>query len=183
MKIKIHGAGPTGSILALALARENVDVSLYDPLQLDQLLGRSRAYALTHSSRRLLQYLDLWLPLQQYLYPFKYLSIQDIELSREIIFDYNDLTNSNCKEEVIGWILDHNSLMNILIDRISNNNNIDFYPQSIPDSSLDSHDLLVAADVVELAPQLDPSNISSVLAAKVARSLLMLLSVDQKSTN
>ncbi|MGC6482015.1 MAG: agmatinase [Synechococcus sp.] len=35
---------------------------------------------------------------------------------------------------------------------------------------------LVAADVVELAPQLDPSGISNVLASKVTRSLLMLLS-------
>ena len=35
---------------------------------------------------------------------------------------------------------------------------------------------LVAADVVELAPQLDPTGISSVLASKVTRSLLMLLS-------
>jgi len=34
---------------------------------------------------------------------------------------------------------------------------------------------LVAADVVELAPQLDSSGISSVLAAKVTRSLLLLL--------
>ena len=37
------------------------------------------------------------------------------------------------------------------------------------------HHRLVAADVVELAPQLDPSGVSSVLAAKVARSLLLLL--------
>ena len=37
------------------------------------------------------------------------------------------------------------------------------------------HHTLVAADVVELAPQLDPSGVSSVLAAKVVRSLLMLL--------
>ena len=35
---------------------------------------------------------------------------------------------------------------------------------------------MVAADVVELAPQLDPTGISSVLASKVTRSLLMLLS-------
>ena len=35
---------------------------------------------------------------------------------------------------------------------------------------------LVAADVVELAPQLDPTGVSSVLASKVTRSLLMLLS-------
>ena len=38
---------------------------------------------------------------------------------------------------------------------------------------------LVAADVVELAPQLDSSGISSVLAAKVTRSLLLLLGGDQ----
>ncbi len=36
---------------------------------------------------------------------------------------------------------------------------------------------IVAADVVELAPQLDDSGISSILAAKVVRSLIMLLSL------
>ncbi|MBM5808918.1 MAG: agmatinase [Cyanobacteria bacterium M_surface_9_m1_291] len=37
------------------------------------------------------------------------------------------------------------------------------------------HHQLVGADVVELAPQLDPTGVSSVLAAKVTRSLLLLL--------
>jgi agmatinase len=37
------------------------------------------------------------------------------------------------------------------------------------------HHTLAGADVVELAPQLDPSGVSSVLAAKVVRSLLLLL--------
>ncbi|KAF0654873.1 agmatinase [Cyanobium sp. Copco_Reservoir_LC18] len=37
------------------------------------------------------------------------------------------------------------------------------------------HHRLVAADVVELAPQLDASGVSAVLAAKVTRSLLLLL--------
>lgn len=37
------------------------------------------------------------------------------------------------------------------------------------------HHHLMGADVVELAPQLDPSGISSVLAAKVTRSLLLLM--------
>ena len=40
---------------------------------------------------------------------------------------------------------------------------------------------LVGADVVELAPQLDTSGMSSVLAAKVTRSLLMLLSRQERS--
>ena len=37
---------------------------------------------------------------------------------------------------------------------------------------------LVAADVVELAPHLDPSGVSAVLAAKVTRSLLLLLGAE-----
>ena len=37
------------------------------------------------------------------------------------------------------------------------------------------HHRLVAADVVELAPLLDPSGVSAVVAAKVVRSLLLLL--------
>lgn len=41
-------------------------------------------------------------------------------------------------------------------------------------NELNNHQL-IGADVVELAPQLDPSGISSVLAAKVTRSLLLLL--------
>ena len=41
-------------------------------------------------------------------------------------------------------------------------------------TELSQHNL-VAADVVELAPMLDPSGVSSVLAAKVVRSLLLSL--------
>jgi agmatinase len=41
------------------------------------------------------------------------------------------------------------------------------------------HHRLVGADVVELAPQLDPSGVSAVLAAKVTRSLLLLLGAAQ----
>ena len=38
---------------------------------------------------------------------------------------------------------------------------------------------IIGADIVELAPQLDPSGISSLLAAKVTRSMLLLLSLSQ----
>lgn len=43
------------------------------------------------------------------------------------------------------------------------------------------HHDLVAADVVELAPMLDPSGCSAVLAAKVTRSLLLLLGRERPS--
>ena len=41
------------------------------------------------------------------------------------------------------------------------------------------HHRLVAADVVELAPQLDPTGVSAVLGAKVVRSLVLLLASAQ----
>jgi 2-polyprenyl-6-methoxyphenol hydroxylase-like FAD-dependent oxidoreductase len=58
--IRINGAGPTGGLLALGLANFGYSIHLYDPLNADQICSRSRAYALTQSSRRLLTLLGLW---------------------------------------------------------------------------------------------------------------------------
>ena len=41
---------------------------------------------------------------------------------------------------------------------------------------------IIGADIVELAPQLDPSGVSTILAAKTARSLLILLSLSKINT-
>ena len=40
---------------------------------------------------------------------------------------------------------------------------------------------IIAADIVELAPKLDPSGISNILAAKVTRSVLLLLSLSNSN--
>ena len=54
---RVHGAGPTGALAALALADAGWRVQLRDPLPPHDLCSRSRAYALTHSSRELLEQL------------------------------------------------------------------------------------------------------------------------------
>lgn len=59
-RARVLGAGPTGALAALALAEVGWLVSLVDPLSDLQLRARSRAYALSHSSRLLLQRLGLW---------------------------------------------------------------------------------------------------------------------------
>ena len=53
-EIHVLGAGPTGALTALALGLEGQRVVLFDPLTAAELQERSRAYAITHSSRRLL---------------------------------------------------------------------------------------------------------------------------------
>ena len=55
----VRGAGPTGSLAALALAQAGWRVHLVDPQTPEQLLQRRRAYALTHSTQELLLQLKL----------------------------------------------------------------------------------------------------------------------------
>ena len=70
LSVFVFGAGPTGALLALGLARLGCRVRLQDLQSLHDLASRSRAYAITHSSRRLLTNLGLWHDLRDALVPF-----------------------------------------------------------------------------------------------------------------
>lgn len=117
----IVGAGPTGSLLALGLARQGFNVLLIDHQTRPELIGRSRAYALTHSSRRLLQRLDVWDQLQNFLSPFESLRLDDRVLGSTAWFRRSDLRPGNRGSKAIGWILDHKPLMTKLLDELENN--------------------------------------------------------------
>ncbi|HCX53184.1 MAG TPA: 2-octaprenyl-6-methoxyphenol 4-monooxygenase, partial [Synechococcus sp. UBA9887] len=104
--VHILGAGPTGSLAAIALASTGCSVVLTDPLTRKELLSRSRAYAITHSSRRLLTDLKLWTPLQSSLTAFSSLDLRDSACGGRVIFGLDDLPNSNARHQAIGWILD-----------------------------------------------------------------------------
>ncbi|KZR64294.1 2-octaprenyl-6-methoxyphenol hydroxylase [Prochlorococcus sp. MIT 1306] len=146
MRVKILGAGPTGSLLALALARLGNSVTLCDPLTVEELPARSRAYALTHSSRRLLQSLDLWASLIPHLAPFTRLRLDDQELNRHTYFEVDDLSSQNQLHGAVGWILDHRPLMELLIDRLQTSPKVLLNLGRCDDHHLDGHDLVVAAD-------------------------------------
>ena len=93
--VRINGAGPTGSLLALGLASLNYSIDLFDTASLDTICSKSRAYALTHSSRRLLIKLDLWNELQPFLTPFKKLRLEDRGIRKIVNFATSDLHQSN----------------------------------------------------------------------------------------
>ena len=73
----VRGAGPTGSLAALALAQAGWRVHLVDPQTPEQLLQRRRAYALTHSTQALLLQLKLWQHLSRCCHPFRRLELHD----------------------------------------------------------------------------------------------------------
>ena len=124
LSVSVCGAGPTGALLALGLATLGCNVALSDPLSKDQIASRSRAYAITHSSKRLLQRLELWSELQPHLVPFTRLRLEDQAVSPLVWFDLDDLAPVNQGSGAIGWILDHKPLMQLLMERLHSHSRI-----------------------------------------------------------
>ena len=117
--IQITGAGPTGSLAALALAEQGCFVGLRDLQSASALQSRSRAYAITHSSRRLLCRLGLWGTLRDHLVPFDRLDLRDQATGQSAVFRLDDLARPNQGHGAIGWILDHRPLMAVLLERLN----------------------------------------------------------------
>lgn len=117
---QVLGAGPTGSLAALALAQAGWRVQLDDPLTAEALANRSRAYALTHSSRVLLEQLGLWDALLPHLAPFRRLELCDRATGDQISFTGADLPRSSPRDTdpAVGWILQHQPLMQVLLQAL-----------------------------------------------------------------
>ena len=145
LQIHVLGAGPTGALTALALGLSGQRVILFDPLTELELQGRSRAYAITHSSRRLLTSLGLWHDLREALVPFRELDLRDAATNARVLFGQDDLASANRNHDGIGWILDHRPLMELLLARLKANGNVAVHlAEPCPEPSPEA--LIVAAD-------------------------------------
>ena len=143
--VHVLGAGPTGSLSALALANRGYRIVLHDPQSAHSLQSRSRAYAITHSSRRLLERLGLWSSLKPSLTGFESLELRDVASSGRVRFTRNDLDPINSDQGTIGWILDHRPLMHLLLQRLHNHANVRVFLGSPPPEA-PAEALVVAAD-------------------------------------
>ena len=144
-EIHVLGAGPTGALTALALGLQGQRVVLFDPLSAPELQARSRAYAITHSSRRLLSNLGLWEDLRHALVPFRDLDLRDGATDTRVLFGQDDLASANRSHDGIGWILDHRPLMELLLARLEVVNGVEMHlAEACPEPSAEA--LIVAAD-------------------------------------
>lgn len=140
----MQGAGPTGALAALALAEAGWRVQLHDPLSAEELQRRSRAYALTQSSRELLESLSLWQPLGPALAPFRQLHLIDQAIARQVLF-----RAGAAPSDAVGWILQHAPLMALLLQRVQGHPRIEAQlggGTSAGWSEAASPDLVLAAD-------------------------------------
>jgi len=142
--IKILGAGPTGSLLALYLASKDCNVVLIEPLEDQDLLSKDKGYAITQNSRRLFEEFGLWPIIEKLAYGFTTLSIIDQGISSSVIVRSNDLKKINHNQINIGWVLDHKDFMQILIDSINNNQYITKF--KVDSTNDNNFDFVLAAD-------------------------------------
>tara|TARA_Y100001968_G_C19351674_1_gene714980 strand:- start:174 stop:1286 length:1113 start_codon:yes stop_codon:yes gene_type:complete len=145
MNIAIIGSGLTGSLAAISLAKSGCRVDLYERLSDDELINRDRTYAITHSSRKILEKIGIWSSIVSNLVPFQYLNVIDYELNRKFQFLINDLCISDQKYSAVGWIAEHKNIMMSILEFISNIDEINKIPTSvIPNTN--NYDLVVVAD-------------------------------------
>ncbi len=154
----MNGAGPTGALTALALARAGWRVSLHDPLPPEQLVARDRAYAFTHSSLRLLERLGLREAVLAQLVPFHSLRLRDEACGARARFDAADLAapaaaRGGSADVAVGWIGRHGPLMALLLERLGQHPGVSLHlgeggtaggPEGSPGP--ERTDLVVAAD-------------------------------------
>ena len=145
MNIAIIGSGLTGSLAAISLAKADCRIDLYERLSDEELVNRDRTYAITHSSRKILENIGIWENLVSDLIPFQYLNFIDYGLNKKIQFNLKDFNIKDRKYCAVGWIAEHRKTMSSIIEYISTINNINKIPTSvIPNTN--NYDLIVAAD-------------------------------------
>ena len=145
MNIAIIGSGPTGSLAALSLANLGCRVDLYERLSDDELINKNRTYALTHSTRRILQRLKIWNEIEFDLVPFHHLNVIDSDINKRVSFEIFDLGKFNLTHASIGWIVEHEKIMQSILNIINRNNNINKIPTSVIRNS-NNYDLILVSD-------------------------------------
>ena len=126
LNIKIIGSGPTGIFLSIVLSKLNFNIFLTDLLKRDQLINKDKTYAITHSSRIILEKFNVWQKLKPFMYGFDTLSILDSVSSSHTNLSLFDLDNDIFSANNIGWVIKHSDLMNVFFNEIDNHENILF---------------------------------------------------------
>jgi|GEM_PF-944880 len=126
LNFKIVGSGPTGILLSIALSKLDLNIYLTDLLTREQLISQDKTYAITHSTRKILDKFSIWEKLKPYLFGFTKLSISDSVTSSFTTLRISDLDEDISAENNIGWVIKHSDLMNVFFQEIDIHKNIFF---------------------------------------------------------
>ncbi len=123
---KITGSGPTGMLLSIALSKLDLNIFLTDVLPKEKLINKDKTYALTQSTRKILEKFNLWIKLKPFLFGFDTLSITDSVTSSFTNLTVSDLDNDISFSKNVGWVIRHSDLVNVFFQEIDKQDNIFF---------------------------------------------------------
>ena len=149
LNFRVIGAGPIGSLVAFSLSKLGHKVTISDTNTFNQIVNTERTYAITHSTRKFLQKIQLWEIIQGDLTPFSNLCLRDSLLDNQLLFSIEELSIKNSKYSSIGWILKHSVFMEKILNIISQDPNISLkLDTSMPlkDQANKEFDLIICAD-------------------------------------
>ena len=126
LNFKIVGSGPTGMLLSIALSKLNLNIYLTDLMRKESLIDKDKTYAITHSTRKILEKFSIWEKLKPHLFGFDTLSIFDSVFSSSTTLTIGDLDKDISFENNIGWVVRHSDLMRVFFQEIDKNDNIFF---------------------------------------------------------
>ena len=123
----IRGAGPTGLLLALTLSKLDAKIYLIDIFTKEKLTSKDKTYAITHSTKRILEKFKLWDYIEPHIFGFNSLSISDSVISKNTILKINDLDKDLKKTNNIGWVVSHSLLTKIIFKELDKYKNVSFH--------------------------------------------------------
>ncbi len=145
IRTKIIGAGPTGILLAVVLAKKGIYVDLVDINSFKELKKRRRAYAITQSSKDLLSSMQIWDEFEALSNGFSKLYVCDIEIDKKALFSSSDLIGIG-RSKYVGWIIDHKNLIETLENILKNSRKIEFFQREDNNITDPNYDFIFAAD-------------------------------------
>lgn len=112
--IVIVGGGPVGSVLALALQANNINVTVLEARAKAASHGDQRALALSYGSRMLLEQLGVWSQLEK-----KATAINTIHVSQKGSFGRTKLDAKEHEQPALGYVLAYGDLSAALDEALS----------------------------------------------------------------
>ena len=92
----------------------------------EALIEKDKTYAITHSTRKILEKFKIWDKLKPHLFGFDTLSISDSVFSSSAILTTSDLDKDINFENNIGWVVKHSDLMKVFFQEVDKKENIFF---------------------------------------------------------
>ena len=127
LKIKINGISVKSLFLSLLLSKNNNEIYFFDSIKPNSKLNyKEKFFAITNSTKVILEELEIWEELETKMYGFKDLSIYDKAISKEMIFSVEDFYPKTEIIKNIGWTVKYMELKELLLKKLSNYANINF---------------------------------------------------------